>query len=370
MSTKAGSFWQNKKVLITGHTGFKGGWLSLILKESGAKVIGYALKPSTKPSFYQSVGLEEKVTSIFGDIRNLKEITKAVKKYKPEIVFHLAAQPLVRESYKNPVETYETNVIGTANVLEAVRNTNSVKVVVCITTDKCYQNNEWVWPYREDDKLGGHDPYSSSKACSELVISSYRNSFFNSKNNKVFIASARAGNVIGGGDWSKDRLIPDIIKSVFGKKNLEIRNPNSIRPWQHVLDPLFGYITLAEKLWKKGTEFAEAFNFGPDNDEVVPVKEVLKHLQNSLNKKIAIKKSTAKNPHEAGLLLLDSSKAKRKLNWQGKLKIAEAVKFTADWYNAFYSTRASAHSQRASAHSKKDMTAFTTAQIRQYEEAK
>jgi len=356
------SFWRNKKVLITGHTGFKGGWLSLILAQKGAKVIGFALKPGTKPSFYQSVELGKKVTSIFGDIRDLKELKKVIKKYKPEIVFHLAAQPLVRKSYQNPIETYETNVIGTANVLEAVKETTSVKVVVCITTDKVYENNEWVWPYRENDKLGGFDPYSSSKACAEIVISAYRNSFFKAtKGYSVQIASARAGNVIGGGDWSEDRLIPDVMRSIFENKNLEIRNPDSVRPWQHVLDPLFGYIKLAEKLSQKGSEFTEAFNFGPDNDEVVPVKRVLNELNKSLTQKINIKKSKGKHPHEAGLLLLDSSKAKRKLNWQGKLKISDAVKFTADWYSAFYS-------QRASTHSKTKMDEFTSEQIKKYQE--
>jgi CDP-glucose 4,6-dehydratase len=344
--------WKNKRVLITGHTGFKGGWLSLILAQKGAKVIGFARKPETKPSFYKSVNLDKKVTSIFGDIRNLKELKKVVKKYKPEIVFHLAAQPLVRKSYQNPIETYETNVIGTANLLEAVRETSCVKVVVCITTDKVYENNEWVWPYREDDKLGGYDPYSSSKACAEIVISAYKNSFFNEKGNAL-IASTRAGNVIGGGDWNEDRLIPDVIKSVFEKKNLEIRSPDSVRPWQHVLDPLFGYIKLAEKLLQKGSEYSEAFNFGPDNDEVVPVKDVLNYLNDSLENKIKINKSKTKNPHEAGLLLLDSSKAKRRLNWKGKLKIVDAIKYTADWYNAFYA--------------KQDMTKFTFNQIKEFE---
>ena len=347
--------WQNKKVLITGHTGFKGGWLSLILASQGAKVIGFSLPPETKPNLYKSLELDKKMTSIFGDIRNLSEIKKVVKKYKPEIVFHLAAQPLVRKSYADPIATYETNIIGTANVLEAVREAGSVKVVVCITTDKVYENNEWVWPYREEDKLGGFDPYSSSKACAEIVISSYRNSFFSGKG-KALIASTRAGNVIGGGDWSEDRLIPDVIKSVFEKKNLEIRNSESVRPWQHVLDPLFGYIKLAEKLLKNGREYADAFNFGPENDEVVPVKDVLIHLNKSLENKIKIKKSGGKHPHEAGLLLLDSSKAKRKLNWSGKLKIAEAVKFTADWYSAFYA--------------KQKMDEFTLEQIKQYRETK
>jgi CDP-glucose 4,6-dehydratase len=352
--------WKNKKVLITGHTGFKGGWLSLILAHKGAKVVGYALKPSTKPSFFHAVGLDKKITSVIGDINNLKEVKKVFKKYKPEIVFHLAAQPLVRKSYQSPVETYQTNVIGTANILESVKETGSVKVVVCITTDKCYENNEWVWGYREEDKLGGHDPYSSSKACAELVISSYRNSFFSSKDNKIMIASARAGNVIGGGDWSEDRLIPDVVKSIFENKNLEIRNPDSVRPWQHVLDPLYGYLKLAEKLYISGKEYAESFNFGPDNDEVIPVKKVLNHLSVALGKKVSLKKSKVSNPHEAGLLLLDSSKAKRKLNWQGKLKIAEAVKYTADWYSAFYL-------KKSSVLSKENMEKLTIAQIRKYE---
>lgn len=345
--------WENKKVLITGHTGFKGGWLSMILSRKGAKVTGFSLKPETKPSLFKALNLDKKITSIFGDIRNAEEVKKVIKKYKPEIVFHLAAQPLVRKSYRDPIETYETNVIGTANVLEAIRLSDSVKAVVCITTDKCYENKEWVWPYREDDALGGHDPYSASKACSELVISSYRNSFFNGKDSKILLASIRAGNVIGGGDWSEDRLIPDVIRSVFENKSLEIRNPDSVRPWQHVLDPLFGYISIAEKLIDKGREFAGAWNFGPDNDEVVSVKNVLRILNNSIEKKFEIKKSNGKNPHEANLLLLDSSKAKKYLNWMPKLKIEKAVKFTADWYSAFYA--------------KKDMTDFTLNQIKEYE---
>lgn len=345
--------WKNKKVLITGHTGFKGGWLSMILTQKGAKVIGFSLKPKTNPSLFDALKLDKKITSIFGDIRNSKELTKVIKKYNPEIVFHLAAQPLVRKSYKDPIETYETNVLGTVNVLEAVRNSDSVKAVVCITTDKCYENKEWVWPYRENDQLGGHDPYSASKACSELVIASYRNSFFNGKDSKVLLASTRAGNVIGGGDWSEDRLIPDVIRNVFEGKDLEIRNPGSVRPWQHVLDPLFGYLAIAEKLIDKGREFASAWNFGPDNDEVVSVKSVLKILNNSLEKKFEFKKSEVKNPHEANLLLLDSSKAKKDLQWLPKLKIERAVRFTADWYSAFYS--------------KKDMTEFTLNQIKEYE---
>lgn len=343
--------WKNKRVLITGHTGFKGGWLSMILTQKGAKVIGFSLKPETKPSLYEALKLDKKITSVFGDIRKIEEIKKVIKKYKPEIVFHLAAQPLVRRSYRDPIETYETNVLGTANVLEAIRISDSVKVVVCITTDKCYENKEWVWPYREDDALGGHDPYSASKACSELVIASYRNSFFN--DSKVLLASTRAGNVIGGGDWSEDRLIPDVIRNVFEGESLEIRNPDSVRPWQHVLDPLYGYISIAEKLADKGREYASAWNFGPDNDEVVPVKNVLRILNNSLENKFEFKKSNGKNPHEANLLLLDSSKAKKYLNWIPKLKIEKAVKFTAEWYSAFYA--------------KKDMTQFTLNQIKEYE---
>ncbi len=347
-------FWKNKKVLVTGHTGFKGGWLSLWLHSKGAKVIGYSLAPKTKNNLFKSLKLDNKITSVIGDIRDIKSIKNIFEKHKPEIVFHLAAQPLVRESYKSPVETYETNVIGTANVLESIRFSKSVKVGIFITTDKCYQNNEWVWPYREDDRLGGHDPYSNSKACAELVISSYRNSFFNDKTSKVLIASTRAGNVIGGGDWSEDRLIPDIVKHVFENQNLEIRNPESIRPWQHVLDPVFGYIILAEKLWKNGKSLTEGFNFGPENEEVVSVKKILELFNLNVSKKIEIKKPKQKQPHEANLLLLDSSKAKRKLGWKGKLKVKDAVDFTADWYNAFYSGQ--------------NIEQFTLNQIAKYEE--
>jgi CDP-glucose 4,6-dehydratase len=349
------SFWKNKKVLITGHTGFKGGWLSLMLHSKGAKVIGYSLAPATKPSLFKSLNLDKKVTSVFGDIRDLANLKKVIKKYKPEIIFHLAAQPLVKKSYQDPIETFETNVIGTANVLEAVRYTETVKVVVCITSDKCYENNEWSWPYREDDRLGGHDPYSASKACAELVISSFKNSYFlNSKKQRVFVASTRAGNVIGGGDWSKDRIIPDVIRAIYENKDFSLRNPNAVRPWQHVLEPLKGYVLLAEKLFKSGNKFSEAWNFGPNNTESVTVKKIIDQAVKVSGKKINLKKTNGVKPHEAGLLLLDSSKSKSNLGWAPKLNTNEAIRLTIEWFDAFYK--------------KEKMDEFTLRQISKYEE--
>lgn len=259
-------FWQGKKVFLTGHTGFKGSWLSLWLQSMEVQLTGYALPPPTNPSLFEEADVAIGMTSIAGDICNLANLTKSVQNSKPEIIFHLAAQPLVRHSYENPVETYSTNVMGLVNLFEAVRKTPEVRSVVIVTTDKCYENREWVWPYRENEAMGGHDPYSSSKACAELVTAAYRSSFYNPleyKHHGVGIATARAGNVIGGGDWSKDRLIPDILNAVNTNTPIQLRNPNAIRPWQHVLEPLHGYITLAEKLYSNGQNFSEAWNFGP-----------------------------------------------------------------------------------------------------------
>ena len=275
-------FWHGKRVLITGHTGFKGGWLSLWLQSMGAEVSGYALPPSTNPSLFEKASVSRGMASShLADIRDLDILKSALQETHPEIVFHLAAQPLVRHSYANPVETYATNVMGTVHLLEAIRTTAGVRAVVNITTDKCYENREWVWGYRENDPLGGHDPYSSSKGCSELVTSAYRNSFFDAKGysrHGVALASARAGNVIGGGDWAMDRLVPDMIRAFSKGEAVVIRSPHAIRPWQHVLEPLWGYLTLAERLWEQGPAFAESWNFGPYDGDAKPVQWIFQRL--------------------------------------------------------------------------------------------
>ena len=275
-------FWEKKRVLITGHTGFKGSWLSLWLTSMGAEVVGYALPPTTLPSLFETLNINSLIkTSAYSDIRDLFAIKKVMAEFSPQIVIHMAAQPLVRLSYSHPVETYETNVIGTANLLEAVRSVGGVKAVISVTTDKCYENREWVWPYRESEAMGGHDPYSSSKGCAELVVAAYRSSYFNPfeyKQHGVGIATARAGNVIGGGDWSKDRLIPDILNAINLGTSVQLRNPNAIRPWQHVLEPLHGYLTLAEKLYDDGQNFSDAWNFGPEQADCVSVLDIANKL--------------------------------------------------------------------------------------------
>ncbi|MFC4599692.1 CDP-glucose 4,6-dehydratase [Cohnella hongkongensis] len=276
------SFWENKKVFVTGHTGFKGSWLSLWLSHKGARVTGYSLSPPTSPSLFKLAKVESQIEkSILGNIIDYDRLNSALQEAQPEIVIHMAAQPLVRESYKSPLETYQVNVMGTVNLFEAIRNTESVRAVVNVTTDKCYQNNEWEWGYRENEPLGGYDPYSSSKACSELVTAAYRNSFFPKDlyaSHGVAIASARAGNVIGGGDWATDRLIPDVIRSMLKREKVTIRNPHSIRPWQHVLEPLGGYMLLAELLYEHGTQYGEAWNFGPEDQDVKPVQWIVENL--------------------------------------------------------------------------------------------
>lgn len=331
------AFWKDKVVLVTGHTGFKGAWLSYWLKIMGAKVIGISLEPAYKPNIYEEIKLEEEITSLYIDIRNKDEVRNVFNMYKPQMVFHLAAQPLVRESYLEPVETYEVNVIGTANILIEAYKCNEVKAVVNITTDKCYENKEWYWPYREDDVLGGYDPYSSSKACSEILTASFRKSFYNESDKLV--ATVRAGNVIGGGDWSKDRIVPDIIRSVFENEKLVIRSGSSIRPFQHVLEPLSGYIMIMEKLFSGESDFAEAWNFGPDNENIVSVKLLTNGFLKSLNiintDKIEFLKEN-KGVHEAKLLKLDSTKAKEKLKWKPKWEIDRTIEATAEWYKSYY----------------------------------
>ena len=334
------SFFKDKKILITGHTGFKGSWLTQILLNAKANIIGYALEPPTNPSLFEILNLEKKVKNYFADIRDFNFLKNVLEKEEPEIVFHLAAQPLVRDSYDDPIYTYETNVMGTVNILQAIKEVKSVKAAVIITTDKVYKNKEWIWAYREVDELGGYDPYSTSKACAELVIKSYVKAFFNIKDYKkthsTLIASTRAGNVIGGGDWSKDRLIPDIIKAIFEKKEkIVIRNPESIRPWQHVLEPLYGYLLLAKKLYEGDTFYVGAWNFAPNEENFVNVKYIVETAINTLKQgSYVIKRDTTK--HEAKILKLDATKAKEYLKWNPILSLKETLNWTFDWYKNFY----------------------------------
>lgn len=325
--------YKNKVVLVTGHTGFKGSWISLWLKELGAKVIGYSLEPNTNPSLFNLCRLDEEIVSIIGDIREENKVLDIIKKYNPEIVIHMAAQPLVRKSYDNPKLTYETNVIGTLNLFESIRKHDSVKAIVNVTTDKCYENKEWYYGYREIDALGGYDPYSSSKACVEILTNSYRNSFFNYKD--IALASARAGNVIGGGDWSEDRLIPDIVRNISEDKNIIIRNPLAIRPWQHVLEPLSGYLWLGALMIENSKTYSQAWNFGPNNNDVLSVEEILLKMIKVWGKGNYIL-DTKDQCHEANLLKLDISKAKFELKWQPIYNSDEAIIKTIEWYKNYY----------------------------------
>jgi len=326
------NFWKNKKVFITGHTGFKGSWLCLWLDLLGANVTGYALKPPTHPSLFELCKIDQFVRSIMADVRDLRKLKKAMIATRPDIVIHMAAQPLVRESYRNPVDTYDVNVMGTVNVLEAVRSCKSVKTVVNITTDKIYENKEKATGYRESEALGGYDPYSSSKACSELVTSAYRNSFLK---NGVAIATARAGNVIGGGDWGTDRLVPDFIKAILKGNKIRVRNPKAIRPWQYVLDPLSGYLILAQKLYQNGQNYAEAWNFGPDEMDSKTVEWLVKRLSSKWGGSASYSIDKRKNPHETQTLKLDSSKAKARLKWRTKVHLEDAIDNVIEWTRAY-----------------------------------
>lgn len=327
-------FWRGKSVFLTGHTGFKGSWLSVWLSRLGANVHGYALAPSTTPNFFKLGDLPAHLaSSTIADIRDIEKLRKVVELVKPEIVIHMAAQPLVRHSYQNPVETFQVNVMGTVNLLDVCLKIESVRAVVNVTTDKCYENKEWLWPYRENEPLGGHDPYSSSKACSELVTSAYRQSFFDKAGKGL--ASARAGNVIGGGDWSVDRLIPDFLKAIDRGEVLKIRSPKATRPWQHVMEPLSGYLSLAKRLYLQPDVFSKAYNFGPDDNGVQTVEWIVQYLCNSIpNAKYEIQSS---NLHEAGLLKLDSSMAKREIAWHPKLGLTQALDLTLSWHDAWKS---------------------------------
>ncbi len=324
-------FWQGKKVFLTGHTGFKGSWMSLWLSTLGAKVKGFALAPHTDPSLFQLVGLERLIDSEIGNINHYHSVLKAMQTSEPEVLFHLAAQPLVRESYANPIENYMSNVMGTVHVLEAARQIPSLKSIVVITTDKCYENKEWVWPYRENEPLGGYDPYSASKACAELVTASYRQSFFDTQ--KVGVATARAGNVIGGGDFSLERLIPDFIRAIQNNETLNLRYPNAIRPWQHVLESLHGYLVLAEKLWDQPQAFSQAWNFGPYSQDAKTVAQIIEALIAGFGQG-AWQQDPGQHPHEAHYLKLDIQKAETHLAWHPVLNINEALTLIVEWYQA------------------------------------
>ncbi len=331
-----GDIYNGKRVFVTGHTGFKGSWLCLWLQGLGAAVAGYSLEPQTKPSHFNLLGLD--MASVIGDIRDIEKLKRAVRTHRPAAVFHLAAQPLVRYSYRRPVETFETNVVGTSNLLEACRETESVRAIVNVTSDKCYENKEWVWGYRESDALGGYDPYSASKACSEIVASAYRSSFFNpedyGRSHGVLLSSARAGNVIGGGDWAEDRLIPDIMRAIDGNKKMLIRNPRASRPWQHVLDPLSGYLMLGQKLLEGKKEFAEAWNFGPDAE--TEVEDVVRGIKRFLDRFEYEIQPDGASRHEAGTLKLDCSKARKRLKWRPNWGRDKTFDVTAKWYKRFY----------------------------------
>lgn len=329
------SFWAGKTVLLTGHTGFKGSWLSLWLQSAGAKVIGYALQPATSPSLFVAARVAEGMISIEGDVRDFPALSKVFAKHRPEIVIHMAAQALVRRSYADPIETYSTNVMGTVHLLEAARLSGSVRAIVNVTSDKCYENREWVWGYRENEAMGGYDPYSNSKGCAELVTSSYRTSFFNPNvyaKHGVALASARAGNVIGGGDWAEDRLIPDIMRAIVQRKPVNIRNPHAIRPWQHVLEPLSGYLILAQKLYQGGAAYSESWNFGPNDEDAKPVSWIADRLTQTWGAGASWVLDGRDHPHEAHYLKLDCSKAKARLQWHPRWHLQEALGAIVAWH--------------------------------------
>lgn len=343
-------FWKEKRVLITGHTGFKGSWLTLILSMMGAKVYGYSLKAAYSEGVYNTARISEIIDDYcLADIRNMVELSAFVKKVKPDFIFHMAAQPLVRASYASPAETFEINAMGTVNVLEAVRQIQHQVCIINITTDKCYQNNEWVWPYRENDRLGGRDPYSASKSCSELITAAYRESFYDQENK--FVATARAGNVIGGGDWSADRLLPDIVRAYRESDVLKIRNPKATRPWQHVLEPLLGYILLAKQLQNNGKKYAQAWNFGPEHGDNKPVEWILEQISDRYQD---FKWCTEEHQqvYESQSLFLDNSKAKAALNWIPKWNLSQSLHETMLWYEAQKSAE--------------DIQVFSQNQIRKY----
>lgn len=330
--------YSGKRVLVTGHTGFKGSWLCLWLEQLGAEVFGYALEPETNPSHF--VLTSPAIHSEIADIRDYKQLLNSFSSARPDIVFHLAAQPFVRRSYASPLETMDINIMGTANVLEACRHTDSVRAVAIITSDKCYDNKEWVWGYRENDPMGGYDPYSASKGCAELVTASWRNAYFHpdqfAKTHHTLVASARAGNVIGGGDWGEDRLIPDLVRAAVAGQPVVIRNPRATRPWQHVLEPLSGYLLLGQRLLEGRQDCAEAWNFGPNDDGAVTVENVARAIQKQWPRIKYEARQDEHQPHEAGLLKLDCSKARTRLAWKGIWDENTTIQRTVDWYRAYY----------------------------------
>ena len=351
------AFWQGRRVFLTGHTGFKGSWLSLWLQQLGAEVHGFALAPNTSPSLFSVAKVADGMQSTMGDVRDLAALQKAMDLAKPEVVIHMAAQPLVVYSYQNPVETFATNVMGTVNLLESVRNCESVKAVVNVTTDKCYENKEWLWAYRENERLGGHDPYSNSKACSELVTSSFRASFFDDNKydqHGVAVATARAGNVIGGGDWAQNRLVPDILKAFELGKPVRVRNPNAIRPWQHVLEPLRGYLQLAQSLVESGPKFGEAWNFGPQAHDAKTVGWIVQEMCQKWGPSASWVNDEGQHPHEANYLKLDVSKSAAHLNWEPQMGLQQSLNLIIDWHRSFVKNE--------------DMKQLTMQQISQYQE--
>ncbi len=329
--------WEGKRVFLTGHTGFKGGWMALWLQLRGCEVCGYSLIPPTATNLFEDAAVASGMRSVVGDIRDAALLRSTLAEFRPEIVFHFAAQPLVRRSYQDPIGTYSTNALGTANLLEAVRRTDSVRAVVIVTSDKCYENLEREESYSESDRLGGYDPYSSSKACAELILSAYRNSFFNPsdyRSHGVALASVRAGNVIGGGDWAEDRLVPDIMRAFAAGHPVRIRHPRAVRPWQHVLEPLRGYLAVAESLCENGIRHAESWNFGPDPADAQPVEWVLRELAAAWGQGARWEWETTAQPHEAHSLKLDCSKAAARLHWRPRLPLRRALEITVDWYRA------------------------------------
>lgn len=350
------AFWQGKRVFLTGHTGFKGGWLSLWLQQLGADVTGYALEAPTTPSLFEVASVARGMVSVIGDVRDGEALKRAMAQARPEIVIHMAAQPLVRYSYVNPVETYATNVMGVVNLLEAVRATPGVRSVVNVTSDKCYENREWPWGYRENEAMGGYDPYSNSKGCAELVTAGYRSSFFNAEKyaeHGIALGSGRAGNVIGGGDWAMDRLIPDMLRAIGAGQPVMIRNPHSIRPWQHVLEPLSGYLTLAEKLYTEGPVHAEGWNFGPHDTDAKPVEWIIERMTQEWGAGASWSLDGQDHPHEATYLKLDCSKARGQLGWHPRWDIGQTIAKIVEWHKAC--------DQGA------DMRAMTLAQITTYQ---
>ncbi len=351
------NFWSGRRVFLTGHTGFKGGWLSLWLASMGAVTRGYSLDPATNKNFFNICGVKDVLDDIRGDIRDYSKLKESLSDFAPEIVFHLAAQPLVRLSYEDPLGTFQTNVIGTANVLQAIRDVPSVRAVVSVTTDKCYENKEWLWGYRETDPLGGYDPYSSSKACAEIVSAAFRQSYFQSSGSAGLhcgIATARAGNVIGGGDWSMDRLVPDMVRAFVAGEPVSIRRPNAIRPWQHVMEPIAGYLTIAQRLFTGDARFATAYNFGPSDDDARPVSWIVERLVQSWQGGASWRLDPDPGVHEAGYLKLDSSRARAELGWKPRMTLDVALNRVVSWYKAELEGE--------------DMHRFTLEQIRQYEQ--